>query len=152
MLLWVCSLSRLYYLFLFLAQVRADIAASFQKVAVDHLAARCRRAAEWAKEDLPELKHLVVAGGVAANKKVRAVLGKIAEEAGLELVCPAPSLCTDNGIMVAWAGLERCGSPWPLQQYASVWHPPTFVSGGICSLVGILRGVFYREHGFHSIA
>ena len=77
-------------------------------MAVDHLAARCRRAAEWAKEDLPDLKHLVVAGGVAANKRVRATLGKIAEEVGLELVCPAPSLCTDNGIMVAWAGLERC--------------------------------------------
>ena len=88
-------------------QVRADIAASFQKVAVDHLAARCRRAAQWAKEDLPDLQHLVVAGGVAANARVRETLSAIAQEAGLELVCPAPKLCTDNGVMVAWAGIER---------------------------------------------
>lgn len=88
-------------------QVRADVAASFQKVAVDHLAVRCKRATEWAKEDFPDMQHLVVAGGVACNKRVRATLGQIAENAGLQLVCPSPLLCTDNGVMVAWAGLER---------------------------------------------
>lgn len=93
------------------SQVRADIAASFQKVAVEHLAARCKRAAAWAREDLPGLQHLVVAGGVAANKRVRENLSRVAQEAGLKLVCPAPSLCTDNGIMVAWAGLERSACP-----------------------------------------
>ena len=135
-----------------IAQVRADIAASFQKVAVDHLAARCRRAAEWAKEDLPDLKHLVVAGGVAANKRVRAVLGKIAEEAGLELVCPAPSLCTDNGIMVAWAGLERYRASLPcsatyltityLTYNLTVYQFLQFRLGAVSAvLLGILRGV-----------
>lgn len=115
--------------------MRADIAASFQKVAVDHLAARCRRAAEWAKEDLPQLKHLVVAGGVAANKRVRATLGKIAEEAGLELVCPAPSLCTDNGIMVAWAGLERYSFSPPFHHLAVVF----------LLLALLFRGIMYRR-------
>ena len=87
--------------------MRANIAASFQRIAVQHLAQRCSRAVSWVKEDSPALKHFVVAGGVAANAQVRSSLTEVAEEAGLELVCPPPLLCTDNGVMVAWAGLER---------------------------------------------
>lgn len=49
----------------------------------------------------------MVAGGVAANKYVRTRLAAVAEAAGLQLVCPPPRLCTDNGVMVAWAGAER---------------------------------------------
>ena len=50
---------------------------------------------------------LVVAGGVAANQAVRTALQGVAETAGMRLVCPPPRLCTDNGVMVAWAGAER---------------------------------------------
>lgn len=50
---------------------------------------------------------LVVAGGVACNQSVRAALQDVAGSAGLRLVCPPPYLCTDNGVMVAWAGAER---------------------------------------------
>lgn len=88
-------------------KVRADIAASFQRVAVDHLAERTQRAATWAKEIEPNIKHMVVAGGVASNQVVRASLKAIAREAGFEFCCPPPKFCTDNGVMVAWAGLER---------------------------------------------
>jgi N6-L-threonylcarbamoyladenine synthase len=49
----------------------------------------------------------VVAGGVAANAYLRACLATLADELGLRLVVPPPALCTDNGVMVAWAGLER---------------------------------------------
>ncbi len=56
------------------AQVRADIAASFQRVAVAHLEERARRAAGWAAAAHPRLRHLVVSGGVAANAAVRARL------------------------------------------------------------------------------
>jgi len=88
-------------------QTRADIAASFQSVAVRHLSERTARGAQWAKESFPQMKSLVVAGGVARNEDVRGALLRIAEDAGLELVCPPPRLCTDNGVMVAWAGMER---------------------------------------------
>jgi N6-L-threonylcarbamoyladenine synthase len=52
-------------------QLKADIAASFQKVAVQHLVMRLKRALTWAREESPELQHLVVAGGVASNQYVR---------------------------------------------------------------------------------
>ena len=97
--------------------VRADIAASFQAAAVKHLEERTRRAIAWARESLANdtkaepsggnLSCVVVAGGVAANATVRATLGAVASEAGLPLVLPPPRWCTDNGVMVAWAGVER---------------------------------------------
>lgn len=59
------------------------------------------------KEANPDLKNLVVAGGVACNQSLRAGLADVAEQAGMQLVCPPPHLCTDNGVMVAWAGVER---------------------------------------------
>jgi N6-L-threonylcarbamoyladenine synthase len=88
-------------------RIRADIAAAFQTVAVRHLEERCRRALQWAAETHPEMKQVVVAGGVASNKFLRGRLADVAEEGGLELVCPPPRLCTDNGVMVGWAGVER---------------------------------------------
>eukprot|EP00884_Botryococcus_braunii_P015660 jgi/Botrbrau1/2778/Bobra.0164s0055.1 len=97
-------------------QVRADIAASFQHVATRHLAERTLRGLTWALEGSPGIRSLVVAGGVAANKHVRSALAAVAEELGLQLVCPRPPLCTDNGVMVAWAALER------LQE--GVWQLP----------------------------
>lgn len=87
-------------------QVRANIAASFQRVAVLHLEKKCARAIEWAKSMGP-IKSLVVSGGVASNKMVRKRLGDLAQEHGLGLTCPPPRLCTDNGVMVAWAGVEH---------------------------------------------
>ncbi|XP_068669714.1 probable tRNA N6-adenosine threonylcarbamoyltransferase, mitochondrial isoform X2 [Aristolochia californica] len=87
--------------------LRADIAASFQRVAVFHLEERCERAIEWALEIEPSIKCLVVSGGVASNKYVRARLDHVVRKNGLKLVCPPPSLCTDNGVMVAWTGLEH---------------------------------------------
>eukprot|EP00191_Tetraselmis_sp_GSL018_P008535 CAMPEP_0177594820 /NCGR_PEP_ID=MMETSP0419_2-20121207/9994_1 /TAXON_ID=582737 /ORGANISM="Tetraselmis sp., Strain GSL018" /LENGTH=435 /DNA_ID=CAMNT_0019086173 /DNA_START=88 /DNA_END=1395 /DNA_ORIENTATION=- len=88
-------------------QARADIAASFQQTAIRHLAERAQRGAAWAIESYPQIRTFVVAGGVASNSEVRAALQAVAAEAGLELVCPPPRLCTDNGVMVAWAGIER---------------------------------------------
>ncbi|EXB76231.1 putative tRNA threonylcarbamoyladenosine biosynthesis protein osgepl1 [Morus notabilis] len=86
---------------------RADIAASFQRVAVLHLEERCHRAIEWALKIEPSIKYLVVSGGVASNKYVRARLDHVVKKNNLHLVCPPPSLCTDNGVMVAWTGIEQ---------------------------------------------
>ena len=50
---------------------------------------------------------LVVAGGVAANQAIRRALQRLPSKPGLRLAAPPPALCTDNGAMIAWAGLER---------------------------------------------
>ncbi|PKI70415.1 hypothetical protein CRG98_009190 [Punica granatum] len=55
----------------------------------------------------PSIKHLVVSGGVASNQYVRARLDEVVKRKSLQLVCPPPSLCTDNGVMVAWTGIEH---------------------------------------------
>ena len=83
----------------------ADAAASLQAAIADILADRTKNALA-ALEGEP-VTALVVAGGVAANKAVRARLTEIAAAQGLRFVAPPPALCTDNGVMVAWAGLER---------------------------------------------
>ena len=49
----------------------------------------------------------MAAGGVAANRRLRRQLGALAAAAGLEFLAPPPALCTDNAVMIAWAGLER---------------------------------------------
>ena len=50
---------------------------------------------------------IVVAGGVASNLSVRSAFVRFAGESGIRLVLPPPILCTDNGAMIAWAGIER---------------------------------------------
>lgn len=89
------------------AKVKADIAASFQRVAVEHLCLRTRTAVLWARETHPGLGEIVVAGGVASNRTLRRELEALALDLDLKLVCPPPRYCTDNGVMVAWTGMER---------------------------------------------
>jgi N6-L-threonylcarbamoyladenine synthase len=84
-------------------QDAADLAASFQASVASVLADRAANALGM----LPEARALVVAGGVAANRAIRAALADIAARHGVPLVAPPPRLCTDNAVMVAWAGLER---------------------------------------------
>ncbi|KAI4356781.1 hypothetical protein L6164_000773 [Bauhinia variegata] len=86
---------------------RADIAASFQRVAVLHLEERCQRAIQWALKMEPSIRYLVVSGGVASNQYVRARLDMVVKKNGLQLLCPPPRLCTDNGVMIAWTGIEH---------------------------------------------
>jgi N6-L-threonylcarbamoyladenine synthase len=82
---------------------RRDLAAGFQAAVAAVLADRARHALAM----LPGANALVVAGGVAANGAVRAALAGVAAKAGLPLVAPPVRLCTDNAVMVAWAGIER---------------------------------------------
>ncbi len=80
-----------------------DIAASFQQAVVDCLIDRTVRALD----QVPQATALVVAGGVAANAAIRASLEELATTRGLPFVAPPLWLCTDNGVMIAWAGVER---------------------------------------------
>jgi N6-L-threonylcarbamoyladenine synthase len=80
-----------------------DIAASFQQAAVDCLQDRL----EYSLARIAPLKALVVAGGVAANEAVRAMLLDLAGRHDMRFVAPPHWLCTDNGAMIAWAGAER---------------------------------------------
>lgn len=86
----------------------ADICASFQAAVTDVVVARAWAALVRFGAECPgERLRLVVAGGVAANKAIGAGLRRAAESLGAELIVPPMALCTDNGVMVAWAGAER---------------------------------------------
>lgn len=78
---------------------RANLAASFQEAVVDVLTMKAMAACERVGID-----RLLIAGGVAANSRLRAVAGQRAVKAGVELSIPSPELCTDNGAMVATLG------------------------------------------------
>ena len=84
-----------------------DICASFQAAIVDVVIDRARMALRLFREQSGAPRGLVVAGGVAANGPLRAALARFAVESGLRLALPPLNLCTDNGAMIAWAGIER---------------------------------------------
>ncbi|MFZ5492980.1 MAG: tRNA (adenosine(37)-N6)-threonylcarbamoyltransferase complex transferase subunit TsaD [Pseudomonadota bacterium] len=102
---------------------RADIARAFEDAVVDTLLIKCRRALAQTG-----LGTLVVAGGVSANRHLRAALDAAATQDGFAVLYPPPALCTDNGAMVAFAGCLRleagehadrdCGARarWPLTE------------------------------------
>ncbi|MGE0724237.1 MAG: tRNA (adenosine(37)-N6)-threonylcarbamoyltransferase complex transferase subunit TsaD [Alphaproteobacteria bacterium] len=85
----------------------SDLAASVEAAICDTLADRTGNAIAWFRREYPSGRALVAAGGVAANAALRRRLKELAAAAGLDFVAPPPALCTDNGAMVAWAGLER---------------------------------------------
>ena len=85
------------------AQDIADLAASFQQAACDCLTDRTARAIAA----FPQATALVVAGGVAANQAIRSALAALAAAHGVPFAAPPLWLCTDNGAMIAWAGIER---------------------------------------------
>ncbi len=88
-------------------QTAADLAAAFQAAVGDILAERCAKAIDVFRADYGSAGPLVVAGGVAANRALRARLEEVARAAGSRLVAPPARLCTDNAAMIAWAGVER---------------------------------------------
>jgi len=88
------------------ARDTVDVAASFQAALVDSVGDRVKRALALFAETY-DGRTLVVAGGVAANTALRAVLETRARAAGFTFVAPPLELCTDNAVMIAWAALER---------------------------------------------
>jgi N6-L-threonylcarbamoyladenine synthase len=91
----------------------ADLCAEFQSAVADAVADRVRRAMDIADVRLAgNPKHLVIAGGVAANKQLQSVLAATATARSYQLHAPPLELCGDNGAMVAWAGAERLARGW----------------------------------------
>lgn len=80
----------------------ADIAASFERAAIDTLTVKCRRALAACGAS-----RLVVAGGVGANQQLRIALRAAAEADGFTVFYPRPAFCTDNAAMIAYAGYRR---------------------------------------------
>ncbi|XP_037677656.1 probable tRNA N6-adenosine threonylcarbamoyltransferase, mitochondrial [Choloepus didactylus] len=88
----------------------ADIAAAVQHATACHIAKRTHRAILFCKQRglLSQTDAvLVVSGGVASNLYIRKVLEIVTNATQCTLLCPPPRLCTDNGIMIAWNGIER---------------------------------------------
>ncbi|MCG6200426.1 tRNA (adenosine(37)-N6)-threonylcarbamoyltransferase complex transferase subunit TsaD [Psychromonas antarctica] len=108
-------------------QTQADIALAFQDAVIDTLAIKCKRALKQTG-----LKRLVVAGGVSANKSLREQLAVLMQSLGGQVFYPRNEFCTDNGAMIAYAGLQRLKAGhfeglavqakprWPLEQLRSI--------------------------------
>jgi len=80
----------------------ADLARAFVDAVVEVLVAKCLKALQTTG-----LERLVVAGGVGANRQLRAALDAAASRRGFEVFYPDPELCTDNGAMIAFAAALR---------------------------------------------
>ncbi|UOA09088.1 tRNA (adenosine(37)-N6)-threonylcarbamoyltransferase complex transferase subunit TsaD [Methylobacter sp. S3L5C] len=83
-------------------QDQANIAASFQQAVAETLSIKCKRALQQTG-----LKRLVVAGGVSANKQIRAALTEMTAKEQAQIYFPRLEFCTDNGAMIAYAGCQR---------------------------------------------
>lgn len=106
-------------------QSRADIARAFEEAAVETLVIKCRRALRETG-----LKRLVLAGGVSANRRLRARMNAAMAAAGVQTYYPRPDFCTDNGAMIAYAGWRRLSAGehealafrprarWPIEELA----------------------------------
>jgi N6-L-threonylcarbamoyladenine synthase len=120
-------------------QQRRDLAAAAQAAIVAQLIERSGRAMRLYAEDHRE-RRFVVAGGVAANRALRAALQALAAEQGFAFFAPPPALCTDNAAMIALVGAERlrlglvddlevsARPRWPLDETAARANP-THVPG-----------------------
>lgn len=89
-------------------QLLKDGCASFNMAVVDTLMEKTRRALERN----PDVRRLIVAGGVAANAMLRDRAAALMRDRGGEAVFPSPHLCTDNAAMVAYAGWLLAGEGW----------------------------------------
>ncbi len=108
-------------------QTRANIACAFEEAVVDTLAIKCKRALKQTG-----YQRLVIAGGVSANTRLRSSLAEMMTNLGGEVFYPRGEFCTDNGAMIAYAGLQLLkagqqenlevkGKPrWPLDSLPAV--------------------------------
>ena len=84
-----------------------DFCASFQAAVVDCITNRLQNALHDERVKKTNPKTLVVAGGVAKNSAIRNAMEKLAADFNMQFAAPPMNLCTDNGAMIAWAGIEN---------------------------------------------
>jgi len=118
-------------------QARRDLCAAFQQAVADVLVEKSRRALRIYLAQSPAQPAFAVAGGVAANRAIRAALETVCGEQGVRFTAPPLALCTDNAAMIAYAGIERflrggqddmtltARPRWPLDESA-----PTLLGSG----------------------
>jgi N6-L-threonylcarbamoyladenine synthase len=99
-------------------QTCADVARAFEDAVVDTLSIKCERALKQTG-----LRRLVVAGGVGANKRLRARLKQMTGSLGGESFYPRPEFCTDNGAMIAYAGCLRLETGGPVSNPVTARWP-----------------------------
>lgn len=87
-------------------QNQSDLSASFQQAITDILVEKTKRAVDAYLAKSPSHPTLAVAGGVAANRKIRAGLKALSSQFDLSFCAPPLTLCTDNAAMIAWVGIE----------------------------------------------
>lgn len=86
----------------------AALAASFENAVCEILANRCRNAViQFIEKYKPNEPAFVIAGGVAANQALRSALKDLTQLYDMSFIAPPGALCSDNGAMIAWAGIER---------------------------------------------
>ena len=101
-------------------QDKYDLAASFQKTIEEILNKKTKIAfEEFKKRNNTKINYFVVAGGVAANKKIREMLIDLCKEKNFKPVFPPKELCGDNAAMIAMVGLEK----YKLNQFTKLDHP-----------------------------
>ena len=101
-------------------QEKFDLAASFQKTIEDILYKKTKIAfEEFEKLNDPKEKVFVIAGGVAANKKIRSMLTNLCKEKNYKSIFPKIELCGDNAAMIAMVGLEK----YKLKEFSNLDHP-----------------------------
>ena len=101
-------------------QDKFDLAASFQKTIEEILKKKTEIAfKEFEKNNITEEKFFVVAGGVAANEKIRTMLINLCKDNNYQSIFPPVNLCGDNAAMIAMVGLEK----FKLKDFKNLDHP-----------------------------
>lgn len=101
---------------------KADIAASFQYTVMSFITKQTKKAIALCQSNI---KSIVLAGGVAANKLLRGMLEKLTEENNLNFYAPPLNLCSDNAAMIAWAAIERINAGIPPSPITAPVNPRT---------------------------
>eukprot|EP01119_Soliformovum_irregulare_P004031 TRINITY_DN15040_c0_g1_i1.p1 TRINITY_DN15040_c0_g1~~TRINITY_DN15040_c0_g1_i1.p1 ORF type:complete len:418 (-),score=99.35 TRINITY_DN15040_c0_g1_i1:75-1328(-) len=99
-----------------------DVAASFQNALIKHVQKKLQSSLEFTAKEYPQIKSLIVTGGVARNKTLKDLIVNLSSTFNLNPRFPAPSLCTDNGVMIAWTGIEYLKSN-AASTYKMLWEP-----------------------------